>query len=135
MKLCLETITIFNARLDKSLDATVYIPTVIKGVSWYGSMQSTVDANGLKAASQYTIRIPLNADTAGKTYVTPTDYAAVDIVSDVFTLNEGDIIVQGAYEDKITQPSQLKTLHGVTILAVTDNRRALHAPHWKVVGA
>ena len=56
MKLCNDTITVFNAKLDQTLDATVYVPTVIHGVSWYGGEKSTVDANGLKAASQYTIR-------------------------------------------------------------------------------
>lgn len=36
MKLCNDTITVFNAKLDQTLDATVYVPTVIHGVSWYG---------------------------------------------------------------------------------------------------
>ena len=66
MKLCNDTITVFNAKLDQTLDATVYVPTVIHGVSWYGGEKSTVDANGLKAASQYTIRIPLKADAGGR---------------------------------------------------------------------
>lgn len=70
MKLCNDTITVFNAKLDQTLDATVYVPTVIHGVSWYGGEKSTVDANGLKAASQYTIRIPLKADAGAKATLT-----------------------------------------------------------------
>lgn len=135
MKLCNDTITVFNARLDKDLDSTVYIPTVIKGVSWYGSMKSTVDANGLKAANQYTIRIPLTADAGGKAYAEPAAYKAANDAAELFTLNEGDLIAKGAYNEKLTLPAQIRALGCVTVLAVTDNRRAPNAPHWKVVGA
>lgn len=135
MKLCNDAITVFNARLDKDLDSTVYIPTVIKGVSWYGSMKSTVDANGLKAASQYTIRIPLTADAEGKVYVEPAAYKVADDAEGLFTLNEGDLIVKGVHDEKLTLPAQIRALGGVTVLAVTDNRRVPNAPHWKVVGA
>lgn len=135
MKLCNDTITVFNARLDKGLDSTVYVPTVIKGVSWYGSMKSTVDANGLKAADQYTIRIPLTADAGGKAYAEPAAYMTADDAAGLFTLNEGDLIVKGAYNEKLTLPTQIRALGCATVLAVTDNRRAPNAPHWKVVGA
>lgn len=134
MKLCNDTITVFNAKLDQTLDATVYVPTVIHGVSWYGGEKSTVDANGLKAASQYTIRMPLKADAGGKSYVDPVYWRNSADVAGLYTLNEGDLMVKGAYTDMLTLPAQIKALHGVTILAVTDNRRAPNAPHWKVVG-
>lgn len=133
MKLCSETITVYNARLDRERDTTVYVPTVIRGASWYGSMKSTVDASGLKAASQYTVRIPAGADTEGKSYTEAEGYRAADDVSGLFTLNEGDFIVKGAFADVLTLPP--KNTVRITILAVTDNRRAPNAPHWKVTGA
>ena len=95
---------------------------------------TSVDANGLKAASQYTIRIPLKADAGGKSYVDPVYWRNSADVAGLYTLNEGDLMVKGAYTDMLTLPAQIKALHGVTILAVTDNRRAPNAPHWKVVG-
>lgn len=133
MKLCNDTVTVYNARFDKERDSTVYVPTVIRGVSWYGASKATVDSSGLKAASQYTVRIPLDADTGGKSYTEPWEYKSASDVSSVFTLNEGDFIVKGAFTDTLLLPP--KSGGFVTVLTVTDNRRAPNAPHWKVTGA
>ena len=49
-----------------------------------------------------------------------------------------DIIVKGAVTDvNNIRPADLKKQYSeyVTILGVTDNRRAPHSKHWKVVGA
>lgn len=135
MKLCNETITVYNARLDRELDATVYVPTIINGVSWYGSVKSTVDASGLKAANQYTVRIPLDADMGGKSYTDAGAYKAADDVTGLFTLNEGDFIVKGAFSETLTLPPSKSVGEFFTILAATDNRRAPKSPHWKVTGA
>lgn len=134
MKLCNETVTVYNARLDRELDSTVYIPTVIQGVSWYGSVKSAVDSSGLKAASQYTVRIPAGANAEGKSYTEPGEYKAAADVSGMFTLNEGDFILKGVYTNTLTTPPK-NGREVVTILTITDNRRAPNAPHWKVTGA
>jgi len=134
MKLCDTTITVYNARLDRALDSTVYIPTVIKGVSWYGGTKATVDAGGLKAANQYIVRIPANADTGGKSYTEAEAYKAADDVSGLFTLNEGDFIVKGVFSEMLALPPPKSAGQCFTILASTDNRRAPNAPHWKVTG-
>lgn len=135
MKLCNEAITVYNARLDEEKGYDVYIPTVIRGVSWFCEVASSVELSGLKAADRFIIRIPEDADFGGKEYVRPVEYAAADPDA-AFTLQQGDIIVKGA-ETEALRPAQLKEKHGemVTILGVTDNRRAPRAPHWKVVGA
>lgn len=137
MRLCNDTLTIYNARHDIPSDSTVYIRTVIKGASWYGSTKSTVDSSGLKAANQYTIRIPADADMGGKSYVDPIVYAKADNVDTLFTLTEGDFIVHDEAEEILPRPAALHQAHSevATILAITDNRRAPKAPHWKVVGA
>lgn len=136
MKLCNETITVLNKRLDKVTGYDIYIPTVITGVSWYCEIASTVDESGLKAANKFTIRIPENAGFSGKTYVEPVSYADSD-PEKVFTLSNGDIIVKGMVTDSGIKPAELQSRFGdvVTVLGVTDNRRAPRAPHWKVVGA
>ena len=134
MRECVETITVFNARLDSDTGYDIYVPTIIRGVSWYCQIASSVDSSGLKAANMFTIRIPMDADFSGKAYVQPAAYAGGDPNS-VFTLKQGDIIVHGK-ETEITTPAGLKDKYGeiVTILGVTDNSRRPNAKHWKVVG-
>lgn len=135
MRLCDEIITVFNAKLDGTSGMDSYHPTVISGVSWYCDTASTVDNSGLKAANKFTIRIPEDADFSGKHYVPPAAYAAGD-PAEVFTLRNGDIIIKGALDQEGLTPSKLQQMCGeiVTILGVTDNRRAPRAKHWKVVG-
>ena len=135
MKLCNETITLFNAKLDTETGYDAYVPTVIKGVSFYCDIASTVDSSGLKAANKFTIRIPMDADFSGKAYVAPTEYADADSAG-AFTFAQGDIIIKGEETD-ITVPSELKKKYSeyVTILGVIDNRRSPNAKHWRVVGS
>ena len=140
MRLCKDTITVFNARYDKDNDRDVYHATVITGVSWYDEIASNVDSSGLKAADKYTIRIPVDADFSGKTYVDPVTYAGVSgDPATMFTLKSGDIIVKGSVTVNAgvdPRPSELQKAYAevATVLGVTDNRRAPNAPHWKVVG-
>lgn len=133
MKQCNETITVFNACQDDN-GYDVYNPTVIRGVSWFCEIASNVDASGLKAANKFTIRIPVDADFSGKSYVSPVSYAASKAASE-FTLNQGDIIVHGEETEKST-PAALQDKYGeiVTILGVTDSTKRPNAKHWKVVG-
>ena len=135
MKLCIETITVFNAALDPETGYDVYNPTVINGVSWYSTIESTVTDEGLKAANRFTIRVPLDADFSGKSYVHPKQYADAEDRSGIFTLAQGDLIVHAAETEALT-PAQLQEKYGevVTVLGVTDNWRAPRAKHWRVVG-
>lgn len=136
MRLCNDTITVYNARFDPETDRDVYCGTVITGVSWYGDTAASVDTSGgLQAATAYTIRIPTDADFGGKSYCDPVAYAASDPAA-VFTLSSGDIIVKGAAEADGQTPASLQRQYAehITVLTVTDNRRGGHAPHWKVVG-
>ncbi len=122
MKLCNDTITVFNARVDPDVGGNVWTPTVITGASWYATDASTVDASkgGLVAANKVTVRIPVEAAPAE------------------FALKNGDILVRGdAAAVESPTPAKLKKLYGVdcaTILGVTDNRRAPRAPHWRITG-
>jgi len=136
MKLCGDTLTIISGVLDQVTDTTVYTHTVITGISWYGSVKTSVGDTGLKSANTFTIRIPANADFGGKSYVDPGSYPAADPAA-CFTLRQGDTIVKGSVAAGLT-PGQVHKMYpdmSFTILGVTDNRRAPNAPHWKVVGA
>ena len=138
MKLCNDTITVFNARVDPETGGNVWIPTVITGASWYLTDAATVDASkgGLVAANKATIRIPVEANTGGKAYADPVSYASAEDVSRLWTLKGGDIVVKAAVEGDDWTPSKLKKAFAdcVTILGVTDNRRAPNAPHWRITG-
>ena len=90
MKLCTETITVFNARMDNDKGYDIYIPTVIRGVSWFCEIASAVDSSGLKAANKFIIRIPDDADFSDKAYAVPVVYAGGDPAI-LFTLKQGDI--------------------------------------------
>lgn len=135
MKECNETITVFNTRLDDDKGYDLYVPTIIRGVSWFCEIASNVDSSGLKAANKFIIRIPVDADFSDKAYVPPAAYAGGD-PNTVFTLKQGDVIVHGE-ETEPMLPAKLQEKYGelVTILGVTDSSRRPHAKHWKVVGA
>ena len=136
MKLCNDTITVFNARVDPEEGGNVWEPTVITGAGWYLTDASTVDASkgGLVAASKATIRIPAEADSGGRAYADPVSYANAEDVSELWTLKSGDIVVKAAVTGADWTPAKLKTVYAdcAVILGVTDNRRAPRAPHWKV---
>ena len=136
MKLCNDTITVFNARVDPEQGGNVWEPTVITGASWYLTDAATVDASkgGLVAANKATIRIPVDADTGGKAYADPVSYASAEDVSGLWTLKGGDIVVKGEVTGGDWTPARLKAAYAecVTVLAVTDNRRAPRAAHWRI---
>lgn len=138
MKLCNDTITVFNARVDPDVGGNVWVPTVIQGVSWYATDASTVDASkgGLVAANKATIRIPVEADAGGKAYADPVSYANAEDVSRLWTLKGGDIVVKGEVTGDGWTPAKLKAAWAdcVTVLGVTDNRRAPRAKHWRITG-
>ena len=138
MKLCNDTITVFNARVDPDAGGNVWTPTTITGASWYMTDASTVDAakGGLVAANKATIRIPEDANAGGKVYADPIAYRDAEDMSGLWTLQNGDIIVNGSVTGADWTPARLKKAYAecVTVLGVTDNRRAPNAPHWRVTG-
>ncbi|MGN0363695.1 MAG: DUF6751 family protein [Bilifractor sp.] len=135
MKLCNDVITVFNTYLDRENDTEAYQPTIIKGVSWYCEIASAVTDDGLKAANKFTIRVPENADFGGRSYVSAAEFSNSEDRDKIFTFQQGDVIVH-AEETEALSPSDLSEKYGeiVTILGVTDNRRAHNARHWKIVG-
>ena len=139
MKLCNDTITVFNARVDPDVGGNVWVPTVIAGVSWFATDASTVDASkgGLVAANKATIRIPVDAGTGGKQYTDPVSYASAEDVSGLWTLKGGDIVMKGKATGTDWTPAKLKKDYAdcVVILGVTDNRRAPNGKHWRITAA
>lgn len=138
MKLCAQTMTVFNSRIDPATGDTDLYPSVISGISWFDEAAATVDpSTGLKAASKITVRIPENADFNGKQFIPPKSYPDADPDS-FFTLDAGTLMILDVQEtQKGLSLSALEKKYGrvVTVLAVTDNHRAPRAKHWKAVCA
>ena len=80
------------------------------------------------------MRIPEGADAGGKAYADPITYANAEDVSGLWTVQAGDVIVKGEVTGASWTPARLKAAYAdcVTVLAVTDNRRAPHGKHWRV---
>lgn len=134
-----ETITVINRRYNETTGKDDWIPTVISGASWYSKLIANVTQGGLKAADTVTVRIPVDADTDGKSYMPPSAYKAAESVADAYTLARGDLIVRGAVTTSQGQsltPANVTTAYDdcYTITGVTDSTRRPNAPHWKVVG-
>ena len=136
MNLATETITVFNRAHDPETDSDVWAGTVIHNVSWYCHVRDTVTDRGLKAANEYTIRIPLEAVAENnRTYVFPNEYNTANDASHFWTVAPGDVIVKGKAETVGQTPVTLKHAYKMcTVLGVTDNRRAPNAPHLRIVG-
>lgn len=136
MQQCTETITVLNRRYNSETGRDEWIPTVISGVSWFSQIKATITQAGLKDAKTATVRIPVNADTGDRSYLTPAAYKAAESASGAFTLARGDVIVRGDASD-CTTPAEAQAAHEdcVTILGVTDNTRRPRGAHRKVVCA
>ena len=121
MRLCNDTITVFTASVDETTKTTVYAPTVLTGCSWYATNADTVDPKGgLVAARKVIVRIPAEVMPAG------------------LEIRAGDIVVRESLSGSGWTPAFIRRCHGdkmITVLAVTENRRAPNAPHLKVVGS
>ena len=120
MRLCSDTVTVFTASVDPATKTAVYAPTVIGGVSWYATAADVVDPKGgLVAARKVIVRIPAEVLPGG------------------LAIRAGDIIVKGEAPGTDWTPAKLRADFPdfMTVLAVTDNRRAPNAPHVRVVGA
>lgn len=138
MKLCQETVTVYNARVDPGTRAEVYAPTVLRGVGWRCETLSAVADNGLRAANRFVLRIPGDVDAGERAYAEPGDYREAADASGLWTLQKGDVIVRGEADEALS-PAQLRERFGegrlLTVLGVTDNRSAPNGKHWKVTGA
>lgn len=138
MRRCGDAVTLFNARATAD-GGRAWVSTVLRGVSWHYTDQVAVDAakGGLVAAGRLVLRIPLEVDAGGRTYADPAAYAAGDAAGR-WTLAGGDVIVRGEVPDREDgwTPAALRKAcpECATVLAVTDNTRARHAPHWRVTG-
>lgn len=143
-----DAVTVFNGRTDKEKRRKIYIPTVIRGVSYVEGKGSKVADNGVWSEDvQYKIRVPLIAvvqDNRG--YMRDLNYAKLDDeeAAKYWTIQKGDLVVRGEYagdnsllyEDELTtyaKENGLDLIH-VTEYADDTDGGSLYSRHWRIGG-
>ena len=111
-----KTVTIYHRVWDAEKGADVYRMTVLAGVSFFSKIATTVSTDGLAAACEGVLRIPMES------------------YPDAFILGNGDLVCEGALEADINLRSDLDGLcpYVFTIVGITRNTSG-RCPHIKVV--
>lgn len=143
-----DAVTVFNGRTDKAERRKIYIPTVIRGVSYVEGKGSKVADNGVWSDDvQYKIRVPLIAVVQdNREYMRDLNYAKLDNgeAAKYWTIQKGDLVVRGEYagdspllyEDEIlayTKEQGLDLIH-VTEYADDTSGGSLYTRHWRIGG-
>lgn len=129
-------ITIYNTKINKVTKLPEYHRTQIKGVHVYVSQAISSDSNGARSADVYKIRIPPEADTGGKIYVSPSEYQDKENVSGFWTIQNEDIVVRAIVNDEITRQSEVLAKYkdeSCRVKSWADNRFG-DLPHWRIGG-
>lgn len=143
-----DAVTVFNGRTDKAERRKIYIPTVIRGVSYVEGKGSKVADNGVWSDDvQYKIRVPLIAVVQdNREYMRDLNYAKLnnEEAAKYWTIQKGDLVVRGEYagdspllyEDEIstyTKEQGLDLIH-VTEYADDTSGGSLYTRHWRIGG-
>lgn len=130
-------ITIYNRR--RSGRNSVLIPTVISEASWFYGRRA---ARGqfIDNEDSYQVRIPYGADTSGKTYVNPAQYAVMtdEEAEGCWTIQIDDIVLKGEYTSEVNDDRALRDLTDDLFVVNTfaDNtiRGSDAVKHWRIGG-
>ena len=143
-----EAVTVFNGRADKETRRKIYIPTVIRGVSYVEGKGSRVADNGVWSDDvQYKIRVPLIAVIQDKReYMRDLNYAKLDNeeAAKHWTIQKGDLVVRGGYvgdnsllyEDELTAYAKEQGLDLIHVTEYADNTDGgtMYSRHWRIGG-
>lgn len=130
-------ITIYNRR--RKGRESVLIPTVISEASWFYGRRA-VRGQFIDSDDSYQVRIPYGADTSGKTYVNPAQYAemADEEAAGYWTIQIDDIVLKGEYSSQVTDERELRELTDDLFVVNTfaDNtiRGSDAVKHWRIGG-
>ncbi len=143
-----DAVTVFNGRTNKATRRKIYIPTVIKGVSYVEGKGSKVADNGVWSDDvQYKIRVPLIAAVQdNREYMRDLNYAKLDNeeAAKYWTIQKGDLVVRGEYagdspllgEDEISAYSKEQGLDLIRVTEYADDTSggSLYTRHWRIGG-
>lgn len=135
-------ITLYNKFYDAENRQNIFLPTVIKGVSLYMASGSTGDNMYRHGTASYKIRIPIDADMLGSSYVDKLTYSKLDQESAAkhWTLQPDMIIIPAVVEGAAATAdlTSLTKEYGdyITVTDFSDNRsRGIESmKHWRIGG-
>ena len=131
MRLCDETITLYNAGVDPATGGDVYLKTVITGCSWAEVRGAAAEKGGSRVADGCVIRIPEDAGFSGKRYAEPAGFDGRS--GECFTLKPGDLMARGEVPEEGLRPDELRRKYSaLTVKKVSDNRRGRLGRHWRI---
>lgn len=138
-------ITLFNARYDANTRTEVFVPTKIKGASYYESEGVSANDGVWTNQSIYKLRVPLIGSEIGKEYLPERKYRKVENTSGYWTIRKGDIILLTLLEGEkekytakeIAKISEELGLKLITVTEYADNtiRGSNIVKHWRIGGA
>lgn len=143
-----DAVTVFNGRTGKEARRKIYIPTVLRGVSYVEGKGSKVADNGVWSDDvQYKIRVPLIAVVQdNREYMRDLNYAKLDNeeAAKYWTIQKGDLVVRGEYasgnpllyEDEISEYAKERGLDLIHITEYADDTSggSLYTRHWRIGG-
>lgn len=111
-----KTVTIYHRKWDGDRGADIYRGMVLEGVSFFSRISTAVSTDGLAAACEGVLRIPM------------------EYYPDGLTLGNGDLVCEGALTVDINLRSELDNLcpYVFTVIGITRNTDG-RGPHVKVV--
>lgn len=138
-------ITLFNARYDANTRTEVFIPTRIKGVSYYESEGVSANEGVWTNQSIYKLRVPLIGSEIGKEYLPERKYRKVENAERYWTIRKGDFILLALLDNEkenytgkeIAKISEELGLKLITVTEYADNtvRGSDIVKHWRIGGA
>lgn len=111
-----KTVTVYHKEWDEENAVDIYRGTVLNDVSFFSRISTTVSTDGLVAACEGTLRIPMEACPDG------------------LELKNGDLVCEGKLKAEVARLSDLDSLcpYVFTIIGITQNTGG-REPHIKVV--
>ena len=144
----MDAVTVFNGRTDKAARRKLFIPTVIRGVSYVEAKGATVTNNGVWSSDvQYKIRIPFKARIQdGRAYLSCLEYERLEVGEALkhWTIRKEDLVIGEAfageevqlYEDELAAYAKERGLELIRITEYADNTLggSLFTRHWRIGG-
>lgn len=131
-------VTIINRKRKERSE--VLLKTIIKNVAWH-SVHGATSGSSSENVDSFKMRIPIDADFGGKTYVDRITYEALSFedAAKHWTLASGDIVVKGnVTEEEITQTilyEKYNEVYRIGEYADNTDMGSDAVKHWRVGGS
>lgn len=111
-----KTVTVYHKTWDADAGVDIYTGTILQGVSFFSRISTAVSTDGMVAACEGILRIPL------------------EVMPENLELQNGDLVCEGVLPVEGKRPADLDGLcpHVFTVVGITRNTGG-REPHAKVV--